>query len=85
MTANEIEAMILEDIRVDAYFDFYEVERVAERIARRFAELEAENAKLKDELRLAQDKLIVQSWQLNPDRSGGQFAPEELDNSSAWR
>jgi hypothetical protein len=47
MTANEIESMILEDIRVDAYFDLYEVERVAEYIANRFAALEAENAKLR--------------------------------------
>jgi hypothetical protein len=85
MDANEIESMILEDIRVDAYFDLYEVEKVAERIAARFAALEAENAKLKDELKLAKDKLIAQSWQMYPDRSGGQFTPEELDNSSAWR
>ena len=62
-----------------------EIDSMIREIANRFAALEAENAKLKDELRLAQDKLIVQSWQLNPDRSGGQFAPEELDNSSAWR
>lgn len=62
-----------------------EIDSMIGEIASRFAALEAENAKLKDELRLAQDKLIAQSWQLNPDRSGGQFAPEELDNSSAWR
>ena len=62
-----------------------EIDSMIGEIASRFAALEAENAKLKDELRLAQDKLIAQSWQMYPDRSGGQFAPEELDNSSAWR
>jgi len=41
--------------------------------------------KLEDELRLAQDKLSAQSWQMYPDRSGGQFAQEELDNSNTWR
>ena len=85
MTANEIESMILEDISVDTYLDLYEVEKVAECIARRFAALEAENAKLKDELKLAQDKLSAQSWQMYPDRSGGQFTHEELDGSNTWR
>ena len=41
--------------------------------------------KLEDELRKAQDKLSAQGWQLNPDRMGGQFTPEELDNSNTWR
>jgi hypothetical protein len=62
-----------------------EIDSMIREIANRFAALEAENAKLKDELRLAQDKLSAQSWQMYPDRSGGQFTSEELDNSSAWR
>ena len=41
--------------------------------------------KLEDELQQAQDKLSAQGWQLNPDRSGGQFTPQELDNSNTWR
>jgi hypothetical protein len=41
--------------------------------------------KLEDELRAAQAQLRDQSWQLNPDRSGGQFPQEELDNSNTWR
>ena len=41
--------------------------------------------KLEDELRQAQDKLSAQSWQQHPDRSGGQFTPEELDPSNTWR
>jgi len=55
MTTNEIEAMILEDIRAGAYFDLYEVERVAERIAARFAALEAENARLRESAELNAD------------------------------
>jgi len=62
-----------------------EINSVIREIANRFAALEAENAKLKDELKLAQDKLSAQSWQMNPDRSGGQFTREELDGSNAWR
>jgi uncharacterized small protein (DUF1192 family) len=85
MIAYEIETMILEDISVDIHFDLCGVDRVAECIANRFAALEAENAKLKAELKLAQDKLSAQSWQMYPDRSGGQFTSEEFDNSSAWR
>lgn len=41
--------------------------------------------KLEDELRKAQDKLSEKSWHSNPDRSGGQFAPEELDPANTWR
>jgi hypothetical protein len=86
MTAYEIETMIREDVSVDIHFDLCGVEEVAKCIANRFAALEAENAKLKDELKLAQDKLSAQSWQMYPDRSGGQFTHhEELDGSDAWR
>lgn len=30
-------------------------------------------------------KAIEQSWRDNPDRSGGQFTQDEIDNASAWR
>ena len=41
--------------------------------------------KLEDELRQAKAQLTAQSWQTSPDRSGGQFTQEELDNSNTWR
>lgn len=41
--------------------------------------------KLEDELRQAQAQLRAQSWQTAPDRSGGQFTQEELDNTTTWR
>jgi hypothetical protein len=41
--------------------------------------------RLEDELRLAQEKLSAESWQMHPDRSGGQFTPEEINNSNTWR
>ena len=30
-------------------------------------------------------KDIEQSWRDNPDRMGGQFTQDEIDNASAWR
>lgn len=30
-------------------------------------------------------KDVEQSWRDNPDRSGGQFTQDEIDNASAWR
>lgn len=31
------------------------------------------------------EKDVEQSWRDNPDRSGGQFTQDEIDNASAWR
>jgi hypothetical protein len=39
----------------------------------RFELLEMENARLKAELARCQKRLLEYSWQVNPDRSGGQF------------
>lgn len=30
-------------------------------------------------------KDVEQSWRENPDRMGGQFTQDEIDNASAWR
>ena len=30
-------------------------------------------------------KDVEQSWRESPDRMGGQFTQDEIDNSSAWR
>ena len=30
-------------------------------------------------------KDVEQSWRDNPDRSGGQFSQDEIDNAGAWR
>lgn len=30
-------------------------------------------------------KDVEQSWRDNPDRSGGQFTQDEIDNAGAWR
>ena len=30
-------------------------------------------------------KDVEQSWRDNPDRMGGQFTQDEIDNASAWR
>lgn len=31
------------------------------------------------------EKDVEQSWRDNPDRMGGQFTQDEIDNASAWR
>lgn len=31
------------------------------------------------------EKDVEQSWRDNPDRSGGQFTQDEIDNAGAWR
>lgn len=31
------------------------------------------------------DKATAYSWSLNPDRMGGQFTQDEIDNEGAWR
>ena len=31
------------------------------------------------------EKDVEQSWRDSPDRSGGQFTQDEIDNASAWR
>jgi hypothetical protein len=30
------------------------------------------------------EKDVEQSWRENPDRSGGQFTQEEIDNANRW-
>ena len=38
-----------------------------------------------DDLVECQVKGIEQSWRDNPDRMGGQFTQDEIDNASVWR
>ena len=37
-----------------------------------------------DDLVECEVKGIEQSWRLNPDRMGGQFTQEEIDNANRW-
>jgi hypothetical protein len=30
------------------------------------------------------EKATIDSWEQNPDRTGGQFTQEEIDNASCW-
>ena len=45
----------------------------------------AELNRIMDDLVECQVKGIELTWRGNPDRSGGQFTQDEIDNASAWR
>jgi len=31
------------------------------------------------------NQINLRSWQINPDRSGGQFSEDEINNSQGWK
>jgi hypothetical protein len=39
---------------------------------------------LAESLRQAEEQRIADSWRANPDRSGGQFTQDEINNSGRW-
>ena len=45
----------------------------------------AELNRILDDIVECSVKGIEQSWRDNPDRMGGQFTQDEIDNASAWR
>jgi len=77
VTKEEIMQMIEEDVRADIYGDLYGHDRAAESIVIRFILMQAEIDRLKE-------RNIKMDWQLNPDRSGGQFIQDEI-NDDGWR
>jgi len=73
MTQQTLQELIYEmehDIRADIHGDIYGHERYAEEIFR-----------LRAELRRIREKAIEDSWARNPDRSGGQFTQQEIDEA----
>lgn len=68
ITQEMIEAIIIEEVRMDIYEDLYNVDRAADAIM----------LLIEAELKALQDKLTEQSWAINSDRSGGQFTDEEI-------
>lgn len=40
---------------------------------------------LRRKVKQLEDRLSDLSWQLYPDRSGGAFSQDEIDNANAWR
>jgi hypothetical protein len=56
--------------------------------ARTEKEIDAEHVKalgILDKIETLINKSVEQSWRDNPDRMGGQFTQDEIDNTSAWR
>ena len=75
------------EYRVDGILDgwFGEPPENSDDEENRLRNLYAPLRKLEDELRRAQDKVTAPGWQINPDRSGGQFTQDEITNAEAWR
>lgn len=69
-TLHEIMLDMQHSIRADIHGDIYGHEYWAEEIFR-----------LRAELRRLREKAIEDSWTRNPDRSGGQFTQDEIDES----
>lgn len=40
---------------------------------------------LRRKIKQLEDKVYELNWQNNPDRSGGAFSQDEIDNATAWR
>ena len=70
-TLQEIMLDMQHSIRCDIHGDIYGHENWAEEIFR-----------LRAELRRMKEKAIEDSWSRNPDRMGGQFTQEEIDEAT---
>lgn len=46
---------------------------------------EKEIRSLKNKIAELEKKASLQSWKDNPDRMGGSFTQEEIDNATAWK
>ena len=61
-------------------------ERMAITATKEFLEINInELNRILDDLVACSVQGIEQSWRDNPDRMGGQFTQDEIDNASAWR
>lgn len=61
-------------------------ERMALIATKEFLEINiAELSRILDDLVACSVQGIEQSWRDNPDRMGGQFTQDEIDNAGAWR
>lgn len=74
MNIQEIMQLIEQNVKADIYGDLYGHDRVAEELAEKIDAMQTEIDSLKR-------KVVDMSWELNPDRSGGQFTQEDLTRS----
>jgi ribosome assembly protein YihI (activator of Der GTPase) len=71
---------------LNVYIDPLDVgERMAITATKEFLEINiAELKRILADVESCVAKDVEQSWRLNPDRSGGQFTQEEIDNAGRW-
>ena len=74
MTKEEIMNEIQEYVKADIYGDLYGHEDAAEYIASRFIQM-------KNKMEQLEKRVSDMGWELNPDRSSGQFTQEEIAES----
>ena len=77
MTREELEESIRRELRADIHGDIYNYESFVDWIMMEFQILQSENERLKR-------RISDMSWDLNPDKSGGQFTQEELNRGDKW-
>ncbi len=77
MTREELEENIRRDLRADIHGDIYNYESFIDWIMMEFEILNSKNKSLKK-------RISDMSWDLNPDKSGGQFTQEELNRGDKW-
>ena len=53
--------------------------------AEKIEELKNKLGMAEHRVRVLERESVEQSWRDNPDRMGGQFTQDEIDNASAWR
>jgi hypothetical protein len=73
--------------KVDEILDswFGESPDCSEQEEKRIKYLYAPLRKMEEELKRLRQEASDRSWRENPDRSGGQFTQDEIDNAGAWR
>jgi len=77
LTREELEEDIRRGLRADIHGDIYNYESFVDWIMMEFQILQSENERLKR-------RISDMSWDLNPDKSGGQFTQEELNRGDKW-
>lgn len=77
MNQEDIEDAIRGDIKTDIYGDLYGVDRLAEWF---LYHIEIRDRRIKE----LEEKISNLSWEVNPDRMGGQFTDQEILDSQSW-
>ena len=75
----------VQEIAVKAQFAEYPLDQVYDGMVMMLAVNIAELKRILADVEQCVAKDVEQSWRGNPDRMGGQFTQDEIDNAGAWR